>query len=181
MLQNLNLLISIGKFFCLLGQNYSGKTTTINLILGFANASLCSVEINEIKLESTQNATKNMVVYIPEVVQLYAYQSAAENLVFFGHLAGLKNTKTQLQGLSIKDESLKTKLTTPNIRLALSPRLQLNVFYHYNSANERSRWNSRLSWEYQPQSFVYLVFNENKTNDFRQDKTIVKISFLKQF
>lgn len=90
MLQNLNLLISIGEIFCLLGQNYTGKTTTINLILGFANASLCSHEIIEIKLKSTQNATKNMVVYIPEVVQLYAYQSAAENLVFFWSLGRFK-------------------------------------------------------------------------------------------
>ena len=65
--------------------------------------------------------------------------------------------------------------------MALNPRLQLNVFYQYNSANERSRWNSRLSWEYKSQSFIYLVFNENKTNDFKQDQTIAKISYLKQF
>lgn len=89
--------------------------------------------------------------------------------------------ENQIKKLGIKNESLNTKLITPNIRMALNARLQMNVFYQYNTANERSRWNARLSWEYQPQSFVYLVFNENKTNDFKQDQTIAKISFLKQF
>ncbi len=93
----------------------------------------------------------------------------------------LNYEENQITDLGINKQNLITKLVTPNIRLALNPRLQLNVFYQYNTVDERSRWNSRLSWEYQPQSFAYLVFNENKTNDFKQDQTIAKISFLKQF
>ena len=65
--------------------------------------------------------------------------------------------------------------------MALNARVQMNVFYQYNTVNERSRWNARFSWEYQPLSYIYLVFNENRTTDFRQDQTIAKISFLKQF
>ncbi|MBS7232420.1 hypothetical protein KHA90_15480 [Flavobacterium psychroterrae] len=93
----------------------------------------------------------------------------------------LSYEQNEIVGLGIDKQDLTTRLVTPNIRLALNPRLQLNVFYQYNTVDNRSRWNSRLSWEYKPQSFVYLVFNENKTNDFKQDQTIAKISFLKQF
>lgn len=93
----------------------------------------------------------------------------------------LNYEENQISDLGINKQNLTTKLFTPNIRLALNPRLQLNFFYQYNTGSKVSRWNSRLSWEYQPQSFVYLVFNENKTNDFKQDQTIAKISFLKQF
>lgn len=87
----------------------------------------------------------------------------------------------KLTGVGINKENLRTQLITPNIRMALNPRLQFNVFYQYNTATERSRWNARLSWEYKPLSYVYFVFNENKTNGLRQDQSIAKISYLKQF
>ncbi len=85
------------------------------------------------------------------------------------------------KNLGIAKENITTQLITPNIRLALNPRLQMNVFYQYNTANERSRWNARFSWEYKPLSYIYLVWNENKTAGFREDETIGKISYLKQF
>lgn len=86
-----------------------------------------------------------------------------------------------LRNVGIAKEDLNTQLVTPNIRMALNPRLQMNVFYQYNTATERSRWNARFSWEYKPLSFIYLVWNENKTAGFREDQTIGKISYLKQF
>ena len=87
----------------------------------------------------------------------------------------------QLKEIGIYKENLSTQLITPNIRMAANPRLQLNIFYQYNTATERSRWNARFSWEYQPLSYIYLVFNENKINGFKQDQTIAKINFIKQF
>ena len=89
--------------------------------------------------------------------------------------------QNQLKEIGVLQENLTTKLVTPNIRMALNPRVQMNVFYQYNTINESSRWNARFSWEYQPLSYVYLVFNESKTTNFRQDQSIAKISFLKQF
>lgn len=86
-----------------------------------------------------------------------------------------------LKKVGINKENLTTQLITPNIRMAINPRLQMNVFYQYNTATERSRWNARFSWEYKPLSYIYLVWNENKTTGFREDQTIGKISYLKQF
>jgi len=89
--------------------------------------------------------------------------------------------QNDLKKVGVNKEDLTTQLVTPNIRMALNPRLQLNVFYQYNTATERSRWNARFSWEYRPLSYIYLVFNENKTANFRQDQSIAKISYLRQF
>ena len=98
------------------------------------------------------------------------------------HFAGNINyEENKLQEIGSAKENLTTKLITPNIRMALNPRVQMNVFYQYNTVNERSRWNARFSWEYQPLSYIYLVFNESKTSNFKQDQSIAKISFLKQF
>lgn len=89
--------------------------------------------------------------------------------------------RNDLKKVGINKKDLITQLVTPNIRMALNPRVQLNVFYQYNTATERSRWNARFSWEYKPLSYIYLVFNENKTTGFKQDQTIAKVSYLKQF
>jgi hypothetical protein len=70
-------------------------------------------------------------------------------------------------------------------RLALNPRIQLNGFYQKNTANKANNYNIRLSWEYQPLSYIYLVLNhygftniQSKTQ--AEDHAIAKISFLKQ-
>jgi len=71
-------------------------------------------------------------------------------------------------------------------RLALNPRLQLIGFYQRNSENNAQNYNIRLSWEYQPLSYVYLVYNHLGFDNFQakrmsEDHAIVKISFMKQF
>jgi Domain of unknown function (DUF5916)/Carbohydrate family 9 binding domain-like len=69
-------------------------------------------------------------------------------------------------------------------RLALHPRLQLIGFYQYNTLQAREIWNMRLAWEFQPLSFVYLVFNQRGyTTTERQlsQQYLGKITYLKQF
>ncbi|MDF7820707.1 DUF5916 domain-containing protein [Runella sp. MFBS21] len=71
-------------------------------------------------------------------------------------------------------------------RFALNPRLQLIGFYQKNSENNSQNYNIRLSWEYQPLSYIYVVFNhrgfDTITNLKRtEDHVIAKISYLKQF
>jgi len=82
-------------------------------------------------------------------------------------------------------EDLETHLTTIGSRFAVNPRIQLSAFYQYNSFDKQGRWNVRASWEYQPLSFIYLVFNDNQINSldnpFREQQIIGKVTFLKQF
>jgi len=71
-------------------------------------------------------------------------------------------------------------------RFALNPRLQMIGFYQKNSQNNSYNYNIRISWEYQPLSFVYFVYNHMNfygPAQYRQteDHAIAKISYLKQF
>ena len=71
-------------------------------------------------------------------------------------------------------------------RFALNPRLQLIGFYQRNSENSSQNYNIRFSWEYQPLSYIYLVFNQQAFNPYMErvrveNHVITKISYLKQF
>jgi hypothetical protein len=82
--------------------------------------------------------------------------------------------------------------TTDNIdlyaletRLAVNPRLQLIGIYQHNTQDRRDLWNVRLAWEFQPLSFLYIVYNNRAfttLNDRRQEQFVIaKLSYLKQF
>ncbi|MEL7122715.1 MAG: DUF5916 domain-containing protein, partial [Bacteroidota bacterium] len=90
-----------------------------------------------------------------------------------------------IQGVGIEQDNLSTHLTTLGARFALNPRLQLSAFYQYNSFDEQGRWNVRASWEYQPLSFIYVVFNDTQINSltepFQEQQVISKITFVRQF
>jgi len=81
--------------------------------------------------------------------------------------------------------NLTTDLVTVGGRFALNPRVQLSTFYQYNTFDDQGRWNIRASWEYQPLSFIYLVFNNTRIDDlenpFEEQQFIGKVTFLKQF
>ena len=91
----------------------------------------------------------------------------------------------RLRNLGEANENLETHLSTIGARFAANPRLQLSSFYQYNTFDDQGRWNVRLSWEYQPLSFLYLVFNNTRIsrleNPFEQQQFIAKVTFMKQF
>ncbi|RYD83230.1 MAG: ABC transporter ATP-binding protein [Sphingobacteriales bacterium] len=101
-LSNLNLSLEKGEVFCLLGQNGAGKTTAINLFLGFIEASAGKALINGLEIKPNDSLSKKYLAYIPEVVQLYGNLSGIENLDFFSRLAGFTYSKTLLEGFLSK-------------------------------------------------------------------------------
>lgn len=90
-----------------------------------------------------------------------------------------------LNNIGTNNQSIYTNLLTSGIRLALNPKLQLSGFYQYNDFTKTGRINARFSWEYLPQSFIYLVFNNTETDAFNtissQEQLISKITLIKQF
>ena len=92
---------------------------------------------------------------------------------------------TRFREVGAASENLETHLSTVGARFAANPRLQLSTFYQYNTFDEQGRWNIRLSWEYQPLSFLYLVFNNTRIDGFEtpfeEQQVIAKVTFLKQF
>jgi ABC-2 type transport system ATP-binding protein len=95
--QNLTLQVNQGEILGLLGANGAGKSTTINMLLGFLSPDSGTVKINELDTNRNSQEVRKLIGYIPENVNLYPYLSGIENLDYFCRLAGLKYTKTELQ------------------------------------------------------------------------------------
>lgn len=96
--ENLTLQVEKGEIMGLLGSNGAGKSTTINMLLGFLEPDSGSVSINGINAYKQSQETRKMIGYIPENVNLYSYLTGIENLDYFCRLAGLKYSKDELQG-----------------------------------------------------------------------------------
>jgi hypothetical protein len=94
--------------------------------------------------------------------------------------------RNYFKGVGVDNVTKTVDLYSIEGRLALNPRLQLVAFYQQNTENRLRNYNIRLSWEYEPLSYVYLVFNRRGFNDMQQlrmteDHAIAKVSYLKQF
>ena len=94
-LDNLSLEVKSGEIYGLLGANGAGKSTTLNLLLGFLTAD--RGEINMLDTHDNSAITQDMIGYIPENVNLYPYLTGVENLDYFSKLAGLKFSSEQLE------------------------------------------------------------------------------------
>lgn len=93
-LDNLSLEVKSGEIYGLLGANGAGKSTTLNLLLGFLNQDKGDIKMLDSDDSSVIN--KDRIGYIPENVNLYPYLTGIENLDYFSKLAGLKFTSEQL-------------------------------------------------------------------------------------
>ena len=89
------------------------------------------------------------------------------------------------RSLGVAEEDKDVHLVSGELRVAINPRIQASVFYQYNSLGMTGRLYARLSWEYQPLSFVYLVFNNTQrdldTDRFSSSGVIMKVNWMKQF
>jgi len=112
-IHNLNLAVHKGEILGLLGANGAGKSTTINMLLGFLDPDSGTVSINDIDTINNSADVRKLIGYIPENVNLYPYLSGLENLDYFCKLAGLKYSKSELEnylitcGLEVKSHSKK--------------------------------------------------------------------------
>lgn len=130
-----------------------------------------------------------------------ATTTARVNLAPLPHASlALSWQANQFRGVGRPGEHTDVHLLGLETRLALNPRVQLIGFYQHNTAGQRDVYNIRFAWEYQPLSFLYLVFNQRAYDDFltrqlptgeripttqlarQQERHLIgKISYLKQF
>ena len=111
-LDDLTLSVDSGEIYGLLGANGAGKSTTLNLLLGFIKAESGSIEILD---SEKKKINKDQIGYIPENVNLYPYLTGKENLDYFCKLAGLKFDSSQLSNLLLDcslDVDAHNKLTS---------------------------------------------------------------------
>lgn len=95
--RNLTLHVAEGEILGLLGANGAGKSTTINMLLGFITPDAGKVTINNMETDHQAAAVRKLIGYIPENVNLYPHLSGLENLNYFCRLAGFKYSKTELE------------------------------------------------------------------------------------
>ena len=93
-LDDLSLTVESGEIYGLLGANGAGKSTTLNLLLGFLKADQGSINIEG--SNEKLSVTSDNIGYIPENVNLYPYLSGIENLDYFSKLAGFKFSVKEL-------------------------------------------------------------------------------------
>ena len=101
-LKGLNLQIQPGEIFCLLGQNGAGKSTTINLFLGFIQPTSGAAYINGLEVATNITKVKEYLAYIPENVMLYPNLTGLENLALFSILAGYDYQEAELSSYLVR-------------------------------------------------------------------------------
>ncbi len=92
-LDHLNLKVEPGEIFCMFGANGAGKTTAINLFLGFIPPTEGTAFIEGIDVVREPLKSKEYVSFVSENVMLYGNFTAYQNLDYFSRLAGKRNLK----------------------------------------------------------------------------------------
>lgn len=88
-LRNINLTISEGQIFGLLGKNGAGKTTLMKIILGLTKMDHGSIAIFEENVSFGETPTNRHIGYLPDVPSFYPFMTAGEYLRYCGEITGL--------------------------------------------------------------------------------------------
>ena len=95
---NLSLEIKEGEIYGLLGSNGAGKSTTINILLGFLTPDSGTALINGLDTTGNSDEARKQTGYIPENVSLYPYLTGVENLDYFCKLNDKSHSPDKLSG-----------------------------------------------------------------------------------
>jgi ABC-2 type transport system ATP-binding protein len=114
-----------GEILGFLGPNGAGKTTTIKMILGLLEPSGGSMTILGLDARRERKAVKRMTGYMSQQFSLYPLLTVAENIEFFGGIAGLDRADIRRRQAEAGD-----KLPGGSLKLqvrALPPGIRQNV------------------------------------------------------
>jgi ABC-2 type transport system ATP-binding protein len=108
---NVEFEIRPGEIYGLLGPNGAGKTTTISMISGLLRPDAGSVVIDGSEFWSDPRRAQRIMGVVQQDIALYQDLTGAENLKFWGRLAGLSarealvRTKELLAALTLADRA----------------------------------------------------------------------------
>ncbi|MFC1599382.1 ABC transporter ATP-binding protein [Candidatus Omnitrophota bacterium] len=89
-LNDLNLDIKKGEFYCLLGPNGAGKTTTLKLLAGLLKATAGTIYICGKELKADATEIKQLLGYIPDSPYVYENLTVREFLEFIGSIFNIE-------------------------------------------------------------------------------------------
>lgn len=84
-----------GEFFGLLGPNGAGKTTTIGMLAGFIKPTRGRISIDGLDTHVHPMAAKRKLGLVPQEFAFYPTLSARDNLLFYGHIYGLRGQRLE--------------------------------------------------------------------------------------
>jgi len=116
-LSNVNLTVSSGEIYTLLGGNGAGKTTMMNLFLNFIEPTGGTARIQGYETHKEPLNAKEHVAYVSEDVKLYPTFTALQNVDFFCKISGRTEYNDQdyrntLLRVGLQEEAHTRKLQT---------------------------------------------------------------------
>jgi ABC-2 type transport system ATP-binding protein len=103
--------VHAGEIYGLLGPNGAGKTTTISMISGLLRPEAGTVKVDGAPFWSDPRRAKALMGVVPQDLALYEELTAAENLEFWGRIAGLDHQAARarsaelLEALALTDRA----------------------------------------------------------------------------
>lgn len=94
---------------------------------------------------------------------------------------------SEISNLGVNNVDETTRLLRVGPSFALNPKILFAALYQWNDVSDQHLWNARLSWEFRPLSFIYLVLNSSVADDptntkrINQQQYIAKVSYVHQF
>lgn len=92
--KKLNFTINRGEIVGFLGENGSGKTTTMKMMLGLTSISQGDVIINGYSIKSNKKKALKSIGAIIETPELYKFLSGYDNLMYFQRMSGRINRES---------------------------------------------------------------------------------------
>jgi ABC-2 type transport system ATP-binding protein len=92
--------INKGEIFGLLGPNGAGKTTTIRMLATVLKPDSGEITIGGHTLSREAEAIRSIIGVCPQELALYEDLSAADNMVFFGRMAGLNGKEARAKAVA---------------------------------------------------------------------------------
>jgi len=129
-LDHLNLKVEPGEIFCMFGANGAGKTTAINLFLGFIPPTEGTALIEGVDVVKEPLRSKEYVSFVSENVMLYGNFTAYQNLDYFSKLAGKRDLKKMdyaqvLRRVGLQEEAF--NMRTKNFSKGMRQKLGIAV------------------------------------------------------
>ncbi|MBQ8762247.1 MAG: ABC transporter ATP-binding protein [Clostridia bacterium] len=93
-LKGINLELTDGQVYGLVGSNGAGKTTLLNIIAGVLSKNSGTVEIDNLKVNSV-NDIKGKIGYVLDIPAMYEYLTAQEYLMFLLSATNFTNEEKQ--------------------------------------------------------------------------------------
>jgi len=124
------------------------------------------------------------------------YDGTLSRYTFSGRIAPIPHIAlessyeiSEISNLGVANVDETTRLLRVGPSFALNPKILFSALYQWNNVSDRHLWNARLSWEFRPLSFFYLVLNSSladssdplQTDRINQQQYIAKISYVHQF